>query len=126
MNTQPCTDLLKNKLELHMNVHNSRVFMQDGAPCHQAKIVTQFLNSKKIQILDRPGGSPDPNPIANIWTDLKNKAFKRQRSNAKTLEQAITEVWVRVIATEYCQSLEESMPKRLEAVIKAKGGPTKY
>ena len=42
------------------------------------------------------------------------------------LELAIKEVWVRVIATKYCQSLEESMPQRLEAVIKAKGGPTKY
>ena len=43
MNAQQYTDLLKSKLELHMTVHNSTVFMQDGAPCHRAKIVTQFL-----------------------------------------------------------------------------------
>ena len=43
------------------------------------------------------------------------------------LEQAIKKVWVREMTTaEYCQNLEESMPKRLEAVIKFKGGPTKY
>ena len=42
------------------------------------------------------------------------------------LEQAIKEVWVRELSNEYCQSLVESMPRRLEAVIKAKGKPTKY
>ena len=126
MNAQRYTDFLKNKLELHMTVHNCTVFMQDGAPCHRAKIVTQFLKSKKIQILDWPGNSPDLNPIANLWTVLKNKVSERQPTNAKTLEQAKKEVWAREMTTEYCQSLEESMPKRLEAVIKAKGGPTKH
>ena len=100
--------------------------MQGGAPRHRAKIVTQFLKSKKTQIFDWHGSSQDPNPTEILWTDLKNKVSERQPTNAKMLEQAIKEVWVRVIATEYCQSLEESMPQRLEAVIKAKGDPRKY
>ena len=36
------------------------------------------------------------------------------------LEQAIKEVWEREMTTEYCWSLLESMPKPLEAVIKAR------
>ena len=36
---QKYLDLLKNKLELHMAVHKCSIFMQDGAPCHRAKIV---------------------------------------------------------------------------------------
>ena len=126
MNGQRYLDLLKNKLELHMAVHNCTVFMQDGAPCHRAKIVTQFLKSKKIRILDWPGNSPDLNPIENLWSILKDKVSKKQPTSAKMLEQAIKEVWVRELSNEYCQSLVESMPRRLEAVIKAKGGPTKY
>ena len=128
MNAQRYTDLLKNKLELHVTVYNCTVFMQDGAPCHRAKIVTQFLKSKKLQILDWPGNSLDLNPIENLWTVLKNKVSERQqlRCYAKTLEQAIKEVWLREMTTEYCQSLVESMLKRLEAVIKAKDGPTRY
>ena len=39
--------LLKNKLQFHMNVHECTIFMQDGAPCHKAKIVSNFLKSKK-------------------------------------------------------------------------------
>ena len=41
------------------------------------------------------------------------------------LEQAIKEVWVRDILPAYCRNVVESMPRRLQAVIKAKGGPTK-
>ena len=126
MNGQRYLDLLKNKLELHMAVHNCTVFMQDGAPCHRAKIVTQFLKPKKIRILDWPGNSPDLNPIENLWSILKDKVSEKQPTSAKMLEQAIKEVWVRELSNEYCQSLVESMPRRLEAVIKAKGGPTKY
>ena len=126
MNGQKYLDLLKIKLELHMAVHKCSVFMQDGAPCHRAKIVTQFLKAQKINILDWPGNSADLNPIENVWTILKNKVFERQPTNAKMLEQAIKEMWVRDISPAYCRNLVESMPRRLEAVIKAKGGPTKY
>ena len=126
MNGQKYLDLLKNKLELHMAVHKCSVFMQDDAPCHRAKIVTQFLKAQKINILDWPGNSSDLNPIENLWTILKNKVSERQPTNAKMLEQAVKEVWVRDISPAYCRNLVESMPRRLEAVIKAKGGPTKY
>ena len=57
---------------------------------------------------------------------MKEKVSKRQPTNAKMLEQAIKEVWVREMTTEHCRSLVESMPNRLEAAIKAKGCLTKY
>ena len=102
-----------------MAVHKCSVFMQDGAPCHRAKIVTQFLKARKINILDWPGNSPDLNPIENLRTILKNKVSERQPTNANILEQAIKEVWVRDISPAYSRNLVESMPRRLEAVIKA-------
>ena len=126
MNGQKYVDLLKDKLELHIAIHKCKIFMQDAAPCHRSKIVTQFLKSKKFQILDWPGNSPDSNPIENLWTVLKDKVSEKQPTNTKELEEAIKAVWVLELSAEYCRSLVESMPKRLEAVIKAKGGPTKY
>lgn len=126
MNGTKYVDLLNEKLELHMDIHNCTVFMHDGAPCHRSKTVTQFLKSKKIQTLDWPGNSPDLNPIENLWTVLKDKVSEKQPGSAMELEKAIKEVWVRDLSAEYCRSLVESMPRRLEAVIKARGGPTKY
>ena len=52
---------------------------------------------------------------------MKNKVSERQPTSAKELEHAIKEVWVRDMLPEYCRRLVESMPKRLEAVIKARG-----
>ena len=106
-----------------MTIHNSEIFMHDGAPCHSSKIVTTFLKSEKVKVLDWPSNSPDLNPIENLWMVVKNKVAEKQASSAK---KAIKEVWVKEITPEYCRKLIESMPKRLNDVIKCKGGCTKY
>lgn len=126
MNGARYVEVLKQKLQLHMTVHNCEIFMQDGAPCHRSKIVNEFLKQKKIKTLDWPGNSADLNPIENLWSSLKDKVADRQPSNEKDLEKAIKDVWVREISAEYCKRLVDSMPRRLLAVLKAKGGHTKY
>ena len=47
MNGSKHLELLKNKKELHMNVPCD-IFMQEGAPYHKSKTVTNFLKSKKM------------------------------------------------------------------------------
>ena len=44
--------MLKDKLELHMAIHKCKIFMQDGAPCHRSKIVTQFF---EVEVNSNPG-----------------------------------------------------------------------
>jgi len=46
MNGKKYLELMKEKLELHMAVHNYEIFMHNGPPCHRAKIVTDFLKTK--------------------------------------------------------------------------------
>ena len=126
MNGQIYVDLLKDKVELHMNVHNCNIFMQEGSPCHRYKIVSEFLKERKIKVFEWPGNSLDLNPIENLWEILKNKVADKQPSSAKDLEDATKEVWIRELSPDYCCTLAESMLRRLEIGIKNNGGHTKY
>ena len=49
---------------------------------------------------------------------------EKQPASAMEVQKAIKVVWVYKLLTECCRSLVESMPKRLQAVIEAKGRPT--
>ncbi|KAK6173376.1 hypothetical protein SNE40_016841 [Patella caerulea] len=125
MNGQRYEKLLEEKLLLHMEVHKCSIFMQDGAPCHRSKLVSDFLKKKKIRVLTWPGNSPDLNPIENLWRQMKDQVAKRQPSNMNELLNAIKLTWIN-ISKEYCQTLIDSMPHRVEQVIASRGGHTKY
>ena len=118
--------MFSEKLKLHLQVHNCQILMQDGAPCHRSKIAKIFLDSNNIDLLEWSGNSSDLNPIENLWTNMKNKVSEKQPLSGVELVKAIKEVWVKEISKEYCQSLFESMPRRIKAVIKNRGGHTKY
>ena len=100
--------------------------MPDGAPCHRSKLVSDFLEKKNIKTWDWPGNSPDLNPIENLWAILKDKVADEHPTSAKDLEMPIKGIWTQTIGAEYCKRLVRNMPCRLQAVIKNKGGYTKY
>jgi len=99
--------------------------MHDGAPCHRSKAVKNFFEKNRIQMLEWPGNSPDLNPIENLWNFMKKKVSEKHPSSLDALQRAIKEVWFRDITPDYCCKLMDSMPRRLQEVIKNKGGHTK-
>ena len=94
-------------------------------PKHTGKLTTQWLNEKKVNVLAWPSQSPDLNPTENLWNDSKTAVHKCSPSNLTELEQFCKEEWAN-IAKSRCAKLVETNPNRLKAVIKAKGGSTKY
>jgi hypothetical protein len=62
------------------------------------------------------------NPIEHLWSHLKKKLGEHEKAPSR-----IVELWKRIerewenIPKEVCQNLIESMPRRVEAVLKAKG-----
>ena len=103
------------------------IFQQDNDSKHVSKLARKFFSSKDIHVLDWPPQSPDLNPIENVWAHLKKKVARRPLP-----ARGMTELWEIVqrewakLTVDYCNSLVESMPSRVKAVIRAKGGWTKY
>ena len=57
---------------------------------------------------------------------LKNKVLEKQPTNTNSLVTIIKETWTKEISAEYCKKLIDSMPQRIEAVLRSHGGHTKY
>lgn len=103
------------------------VFMHDSAPCHKARSVTAFLADKNVRVLPWPGNSPDMNPIENLWELTKREVAKEVITTKQQLIEILIRVWHHSSNIQHnAKVCIESMPRRLEAVIAAKGGITKY
>ncbi len=101
------------------------IFQQDLAPTHTSKSTKRWLNDHGVGVLDWPANSPDPNPIENLWGIVKRKMTNKRPKNADELKATVKETRAS-IPPQQCHKLFTSMPHLIEAVIKAKGAPTKY
>lgn len=88
--------------------------------------IKDFLSEIGVLAMDWPGNSPDLNPIENLWHILKVRVTKKKPRTLRDLDRIIEEVWYTGISAETLQNLTNSMPDRIQAVIKNKGGSTKY
>ena len=59
----------ENMFESAMNLKLGKrfTFQQDNDSKHKAKATLEWLNKKKINVLERPSQSPDLNPIPHLW-----------------------------------------------------------
>ena len=106
--------------------------MEDGAPYHRGAASIRRKELEKCGWIGWgpgtwPSNSPDLNPIENLWHILKSNIRKRKQQprNKKQLVEALQEEWKK-LDMDIVNSLCDSMPRRLRAVIDANGGPTGY
>ena len=72
-----------------------------------------------------PAQSPDLNPIEHLWDQLGRRLDRYTPRNKQQLWEIVRDDWYK-ITTDVTKKLVESMPRRLQTVIAAKGGRTSY
>lgn len=115
------TDHMLPFYESHENAH----FLQDGAPCHRAKRVMEWLTENNVSLIEWPGHSPDLNPIENLWNELKRKIGKLSVNTVGAITEKLRVLWDET-DLDYFKKLSDSMPSRINAVLNVKGEMTKY
>jgi len=118
---------LKESLKYYEIKEDAFIFQHDNDPKHSSKATGKYLQDAKIQVLPWPSQSPDLNPIEHIWQYLKVKIGLRKRrpTSIHDLLEVVKEEWNK-IPPDLCRRLIETMPDRIQKVIKAKGGSTRY
>ena len=103
------------------------IFYQDNDPKHISNLDQKWFKDNKIDLMEWPAQSPDLNSIEHLWNILKCKLNKYEEPPKGVYElwDRVAEEWNKITPKE-CQNSIESLPRRIEAVYKAKGGHTKY
>ncbi|GFX24998.1 transposable element Tcb1 transposase [Trichonephila clavipes] len=68
--------------------------------------------------------SPGLNVIKNLWSQLEKAVHEHKIASKEVLKKVPREEWAK-LSVETTKTLVESMPRRLQAVIQAKGYATK-
>lgn len=105
------------------------VYQDDNAAPHRANIVRAWFDEHagEIQRLNWPPRSPDMNPIEHIWDalEVRLRALNPQPTNRTQLAATLQDVWCQ-LPPDVFQGLADSLPRRIAALRRARGGPTRY
>ena len=101
-------------------------YQNDNASPHRARVVLDFLQQGNVTKMEQPPRSPDWNPIEHLWDELGRgiSSLDNPPQNLDELRQALLDEWAQ-IPVQRLQRLVASMPRRLAAMIAARGGNTR-
>ena len=102
-------------------------YQDDNATPHRARVVLDFLQQGNVTKMEQPPRSPDCNPIEHLWDELGRaiSSMDNPPQNLDELRQALLDKWAQ-IPVQRLQRLVASMPRRLAAIIAARGGNTRF
>lgn len=134
LNGEMCADFIRDHFpSMFSESPNPRgkLFLQDGDPSQNSKVSRDAMDSIGCRLFHIPARSPDLNPIENVFHNIGKKL--REDALTKRIEQETFQQFAdraRRICLSYPSEVIdktiESMPKRIDMVIKSKGQRTKY
>ncbi|GFS92583.1 transposable element Tcb1 transposase [Trichonephila clavipes] len=100
---------------------------EDNARPHVPRIVQRFFVNHQIDLLPWQVRSLDLSPIENMWSMFAQRLtqFTHPAATPDQLWQRVEAAWS-AVPQEHIQSLFESMPRRVAAVISNNGGYSGY
>lgn len=101
------------------------ILMCDGASTHTSKLTKSYFVYYGFNKMDWPANSPDLNPIENVWRLIKYRVSRRFPLTEGDVRRYVQEEWDKLTVGDFIKYIRE-MPERVEAVIKANGGHTKW
>lgn len=109
---------------------SSWVLQQDNDPAHKAAqaTISKWNSQHKSSIsllLNWPPNSPDLNPIENIWAWMDAKLDALGCKTFEEYQQAVANT-LKAVPSSMIANLFNSMPKRMEEVIRLGGDKTRY
>ena len=127
MDSDAYINILANHFIPWVDNYPNSIFQQDGALFHTSSYSVWWMATHSIPILDWVAQSPDLNPIENLWDHLDRQVRKRKPppKSKQELINVVQEEWQN-ISFETLHDLILSLLNQVNAVIKAKGGHTKY
>lgn len=110
------------------------IYQQDNAPIHRSAATEYWFETHGIWVMEWPPHSPDLNPIEPVWSLLKRELFRRypnlangRRRNVDWIDfkAALIDSWNH-LDQDTIDRLIVSVPRRIKAVLEARGWYTKY
>jgi hypothetical protein len=112
------------------------IYQQDGARIHTSKAAKAWSKRNSHRLLENwPPYSPDLNLIEHLWPLLKEKLCElypdielwrgSEAQVAERMENALVHAWGQ-IRDQIVYNCVSSMPKRIQACVRAKGWYTQY
>ena len=119
--------VLRGFWDLHKVTKPYIIFLQDGAPAHRAKSTKQWFLDNNIPLLFHPANSPDLNSIKPIWHILKTilRHLPHLPTSVDDFCCAIQNAWNALLIEAIDHQIDQ-MPDRVWAVLKEKGGHTRF
>lgn len=102
-------------------------FVQDNSSVHNARTVqTWITEQRELTLIKIPPKSPDLNPIENLWGKMVQEWDGNQCRTEEALRRHANNVWESFRGRNFCEKVVGSMRRRLQAILNAEGGYTKY